>query len=190
MTTRRPRPFLRSGAAKPRASRVEDGLQESMVSYYRAAVAASPTAPLLLAIANGEGRTKATAGRLVGLSGDRRAHLSDDEAMMPFGLGVLPGAVDMVLICGGGRVCWIEVKRPEDKARGHRAGKMSRMQRLFAGRLQTLGHRHVVLESLDEFAVLLMSYGLKLRVRYWGPEVVKPGTPPRLPTGDDVSSGQ
>lgn len=169
-----------SGARASR-SRTEEILQASLIDYFRAAVSQGPGAPLLIAIPNGEARDAVTAAKLSGISAKQRALLPDDQALAPYGLGVVPGAYDLLLILPAAKVVFLEVKRPEDKARGQSAGELSRMQILFGGRLGELGHHHRVIQSIDEFAELLQAHGVKLRVRWWGPEVGRPGSPPRLP---------
>lgn len=175
------RPRTTSAPGRARRSRAEEILQASLIEYFRIAVAQAPGAPLLIAIPNGEARDAVTAAKLSGISAKQRAQLTDEEALAPYGLGVVPGAYDLLLILPAAKVVFLEVKRPEDKARGQTAGELSRMQILFGGRLGELGHNHRVIQSVDEFAELLQAHGVKLRVRWWGPEVGRPGSPPRLP---------
>jgi hypothetical protein len=172
----------RAGVFRAKPTHVEDRLQHDLVEYFRVAVAPGPRAPLLFAVPNGEVRDRITAARLTGISGEQRLLLPDHQALQPFGLGVLPGVVDLILLLPGGRSVLIEVKRPADKARDRRRGRLSRMQSLFQARAIELEHRIVVVECVDEFAELLIASGITLRVRWWGPQVVRPGAPPRLPS--------
>jgi hypothetical protein len=162
---------------KPR--RIEEGLQQLLVDYWRAAVAPGPDAPLLWAVPNGEARDQVTAAKLVGISAERRAYLSDDEALLPFGLGVVPGVVDLVIMSKGPCTTLVELKPAADKERKIKAGTMNRQQRLFRARAIRLGFNHVVVHSLDEFATVLSGLGIRLRVRWWGPGVAPP--PAALP---------
>lgn len=167
--------------ARPRRAQIEQSLQHRCIDFWRIAVLQGPGVPMLIAIPNGEARDPVTAAKLVGISAEQRAYLPEHERLSPFGLGVVPGVYDLLLILPGGRVWWIELKRPKDALRGQAAGRMGHQQLLFATRMSELSHRHAVVESVDEFATVLEQAGIKLRVRWWGPEVVRPGQPPRLP---------
>lgn len=145
------------------------------MDYWRAAVPPTPLGPMLFAVPNGEYRDAVTAGKLTGISTERRAYLDDNDALQPFGLGVVPGVTDLVILTFPKRATWVEVKIAADKAKGRRVGTMNRQQRLFRERVVALGFDHVVVHSVDEFMTVLSGLGIPLRVRWWGPEAGTPG---------------
>jgi hypothetical protein len=157
------------------ARRVEKHLQAGCIEYFRTAVRQGPGAPLLFAIPNGEARDKVTAAQLVGISAERRAMLPDEERLLPFGQGVVPGVYDLQLLLPGGKSVFIDTKRPPNKALKDRGGTLSDQQILFAVRLAELGFHHRIVQSVDEFATVLSEFGVSLRVRWWGPGVGRPG---------------
>ena len=88
-----------SPACKRKPVQWERRLQKAIVQFH-ATCLVNPLDAILFAVPNGELRDKATAGML---SGRRRRipglpKLSDAEMMRPAGLGVLPGANDLVLL--------------------------------------------------------------------------------------------
>jgi hypothetical protein len=143
-----------------------------MVEFHATAVV-FPERAILYAVPNGELRDPVTAGIL---AGSRRARAldrfpagvaavdaaeTDEQLMRPAGLGVLPGANDLVLLLPAARTVLIEVKRP--KGPGHRAGSLSRRQRVFRRYVLALGHSYVVLDSVEGYEALLRAEGVELR---------------------------
>lgn len=78
-------------------------------------------------------------------------------------MGSLPGASDLVIILGGGRTYWVELKAPESKdlfGNKIRPGRVSKSQEEFRDALLLLGHSYCIVRSQDEFCALLKSLGL------------------------------
>lgn len=144
--------------------RVEQPLQIALVDFHRLAVI-NPRDAILLAIPNGEARDKITAGILVGKrpKGTPLQPLSDDELIKPYGLGVLPGATDLLLVTRG-ITDWVEVKVPEDQTAGTKKTSLSRPQKVFAKALTDLDHYHHVVRTIDEYEALLRRRGIALRI--------------------------
>lgn len=104
-------------------SKEEDFIQRSIVDYHNMCRLEG----VLFAVPNGGSRNKLEAYNL------KRQ-------------GVLAGVSDLILLYGGGRSCFIEVKTPK--------GKQSTGQKEFQRRVDTLGHQYVVVRSLDEYVKL------------------------------------
>jgi hypothetical protein len=143
----------------------EDELQRALVAYFREAV--RPGDAVLFAIPNGEKRDLVTAGKLVGISRKARARMDDADAILPYGLGVLPGASDLVLVLPAARTIYVEVKIPELRdAMGRivrQGGTLSKNQRLFRGGVEALEHTYRVADSIEVFDTILRESGLRLR---------------------------
>jgi hypothetical protein len=147
-------------------------VQQAIVEFHATAVM-FPGQAILFAVPNGELRDPVTAGIL---AGSRRARAleslrtdfdtvdaaeTDDQLMRPAGLGVLPGANDLILLLPAAEVILIEVKAP--KGPGHRAGRLSHRQMVFRRHALALGHRYVVLDTVDDYEALLRAKGVALR---------------------------
>lgn len=163
----------------------EDDLQMAVVNLHRTYVA--PADALLMAVPNGEKREKATAARLSGISNERRAQLSDEDAIKPYGLGVIPGVNDLILLLPAGRTVWVELKIPlttwppmhvpfEGKREViHAAGSLSREQKRWRAGIQALAHEHRVVRSTAEYVAVLDAFGVPFRRgRPWGPGLGPP----------------
>lgn len=193
---RKPRPSAAGGAARPAAVRrkpahPEDDLQGDIVAFHGAAVAQSDA--VLFAVPNGEKRDALTAARLTGLRAGLRDLLPDAQCLQPFGLGVLEGASDLVLLTRFATpAVLIEVKIPRivrppallplfGGAKGkpivHEAGRQTRGQKRFQAGVEQLGVPYRLLRSVEAYADLLEELGVPLRCRPWGPGVVSPRPP-------------
>ena len=163
----------------------EDDLQAEIVRWHAAAVRQGDA--ILFAVPNGEKRDPVTAARLTGISAANRDAMPEGRDLLPFGLGVLPGVTDLVLVLPAARVCWVELKIPDITwppanlpAAGprqllHRAGRLDKRQRRFRDGVAGLGHAHRVVRYLSEYAELLEELGVPLRCpKPWGPGVAPP----------------
>lgn len=54
----------------------------------------------------------------------------------------IPGESDLTLFCKGGRTYFIEVKTP--------TGRQSKRQKHFAGIVEKLGFRYIIMRSVDD----------------------------------------
>ena len=91
-------------------------------------------------------------------------HLSEVQAKIAVSMGLHRGASDLLLVREGGRVLWIEVKRPELRVRGRvvqRGGSTEASQISFRQTIESLGHEYVVVDSTDAFLVALEERGVK-----------------------------
>ena len=161
---------------RKRPSHTEENLQQALCEFYRCVVI--PGDSMLFAVPNGEQRDKITAAKLVGIKASQRRLLEEHLRTLPFGLGVVPGVTDLVLVLHNGKAPWpvvfVEVKVPEVRDFGGRIiqaeGKLSAEQEDVHRLLGTLDHHRVVVETIDEFEQLLRDCGLRLRT---------PQAPPR-----------
>jgi hypothetical protein len=170
----------RSGTAartfRTPASRVQDrpeqNLQLAEVEWFRLAVRC-PQDGILLHIPNGERRAGVAGAILSGISLEDREKLPEQDKLMPFGMGLLPGAFDLVLILPQGRTLWIENKAPAAPAipgkRSRSAGSLSAPQKRLHAATIALGHTVVVVTSVEGFCDALEAAGVPLRYRPWGP---------------------
>jgi hypothetical protein len=125
---------------------------------------------ILFAVPNGELRDKGTAFLLSGNRSSRTTTeslpglppVSDFEAMVPHGLGVLPGAPDLILLCAA-RAVLIECKNSGEQ--GGTKGSLTKSQKRFRACAQTLGFQYEVIETERQFIKLLESLDL-LRVKF------------------------
>ena len=154
------------GKRRPPSSQ-ERLLQGTLVDYYRESVIHGRS--LLYAVPNGEKRDGVTAAMLTGVSSEYRARMSDEDSLLPFGQGVVPGVADLVLLLEGGRSIYIEVKAPEIRdAQGRvvrAGGRLRKGQRLFRKRVEELGFTYRVVTCIEEFDALLREVGLGMRTR-------------------------
>jgi hypothetical protein len=164
-------------------SRIEDQLQSSIVDFHAVAVIDAASA-ILFAVPNGEKRDRVTAARLVGISAEDREQLPEADRLRPYGLGVLPGAVDLILLTAGPCTDLIELKRPAEIGaplllgqKRRRAGRQSPQQLRFGAAVRHLQHHHHVFSSQEEYADLLEARGIRLRFRPWGPGIAAPRAP-------------
>ncbi len=67
---------------------------------------------------------------------------------------------DPVLITAGGRVRWIEVRRPKNRILKLAVGRLSEAQKDIHRRLRALGHQTDTIDDLDQFMALLRESGL------------------------------
>ena len=74
--------------------------------------------------------------------------------MAPWGLGLLPGVSDFILLLPEGRMVFVEAKTPE--------GVLNRSQARFRGAVTALGFDYQIVRSLDDYIALLKSYGVEL----------------------------
>lgn len=163
---------------KQKRGRWEETLQKSLVEFHATAVR-NPLQAILLAIPNGEKRDASTAGKLVGRRKRRfdAIKLTDAELMVAGGLGVLPGAADLVLVLPAGRVVWIEVKVP--KTDRHAAGRQSDEQEAFQRSVEAMDHTYVVIQSVEAYQALLIAEGVELRIVSVFPAQIKIPPPPK-----------
>jgi hypothetical protein len=163
--------LLLSKPRRRRPSRDEERLQAAICEFHRTCVI-DPLKALLFAVPNGEARDPVTAGKLTGISTAEREKLEDRLYLLPFGLGVVPGVADLILLTSQD-VDLIELKRPAGPetlfGRRKMAGRQKRGQRLFQAAAEALGHRYHLIDSLDGYADLLEARGVRLRAREWGP---------------------
>lgn len=106
------------------------------------------TETLLFAVPNGGGRDALTGAILQGE-------------------GVRPGVSDLILLCRG-KIIFIEVKLPVRIGRdGVRrpATYQSTAQKAFQAAVEALGHRYVVVRSIDAFLAELVLGGAEFRAR-------------------------
>ena len=161
-----------AGRRKPEQR--ERSAQKAIVDAHRICVV-HPEDAILFAVPNGEKRDPVTAKQLAGLSARAREVLGqtlpDNELLRPYGLGVLPGAADLVLLLPGPRTVLIETKR--DAQPGSPAGTLSKDQRRFGAGAQRLGHDYQVVHDAAEYLELLRRCGVALRSAVWQ-EPVKP----------------
>jgi hypothetical protein len=155
-------------------SKVEQELQEAICTFFRLAV--GPGIAVLLAIPNGEERHPMVALKLVGLKKDERDQLPDQDAILPFGLGVIPGAADFILLTAGHKTTFIEVKRPKRRLLGggpviDPGGTLSRSQKRFQQAVGDLGFNVYTVTSLEEFAAVLERMGVPMRVKPFGTQL-------------------
>ena len=159
-----------NGSAAPTAPKrprhSEDDLQKSIVRFTAAAV--DPGAMLLMAIPNGGQRNPKEAARMTGVSSGQRDLMSDDDALRPAGLGVLPGAADLLLLLPGGRIALVEIKTEAKASVGigalpQKAGVLSKAQRRFRAGAERLEHDYRVVRSLVEWHALLIEKGVPMR---------------------------
>ena len=149
-----------AGIRRARPAQHERRLQRDIVNFHGRLVR-NPLTAILFAIPNGELRDKATAGML---SGRRRTDLpppDDAQAMIPSGLGVLPGAPDLVLLTSG-KVTLIELKL--DGTWDHAKTYQSALQKAFMRASRGLGHDYRVLRDTGEYQALLTELGVPLRI--------------------------
>jgi hypothetical protein len=131
---------------------------------------------ILFAVPNGEDRNPITAAQLVGISRAARLALAEEDRLMPWGLGVLPGAMDLILLTGPRTMTPIEIKVPADPVRGLKAGRQSKQQVLFMAACQDMGFDYRLIYTEEGFYDLLIEKGVKLTCgRPWGTN------PPMLP---------
>lgn len=130
--------------AKPRKKPTphESKLQAALVEWFDDCV--PPEAAMLFAVANGGDRHTAVAARLTAE-------------------GVRRGVSDLVLMLPAGRTIFIEVKLA--KTHWHARTVQSEEQLAFEERACALGHRYVVVRSIDELEALLRAEGVPLRTR-------------------------
>lgn len=116
----------------------EDQLQASIVDYALWALKEPPDGPMWTAINPIPGKTKAVAGR------SKR-------------LGMMAGVPDLVFAWKSGRVFWIELKTQK--------GSLSPEQRTVEFWLNSLGHTHYVVRSIEDFQEALLLEGVPVKVR-------------------------
>lgn len=160
---------LRAGGAKRPAQRQEQLLQQALISFHVAAVVNPPDA-ILFAVPNGEQRNRHTAGKLSGITVEHRRLLSEAQAMLPFGLGVLPGVVDLILLTKGAHTTLIELKACN--AQTERMGTLSLEQKRFRFAVQALGHDWRLLTGVEAYEAVLRERGVALRVFLPTPGIV------------------
>lgn len=112
----------------------ETSLQASLVRQFRLWV--PPSHGVIYCVPNGE-------------------KLSPQAARRLLEMGLLPGVSDLVILLRGGRSIYAEVKTKD--------GRQSPPQRDFQTNLAALGHRYVVLRSVDDLTELLVQEGLVAR---------------------------
>jgi hypothetical protein len=170
----------------PRAHPERD-LQASIVAYFAAVV--RPGDAILFAVPNGEKRDPSTASMLTGRKRKKDAEVErfkpDEAFLVPAGQGVLPGAVDLILLTDGAATTLIEVKVPElagipGLTPDRKAGRLSRPQRIFRDAAVRLAHLHVVVYSIEDFDAVLRSRQVPVKAlpfpRLYGlPAGFKPG---------------
>ena len=144
----------------------EDDLQKSIVRFTAAAV--DPAHMLLMAIPNGGQRNPKEAARMTGVSTGQRDKMSDNDALRPAGLGVLPGASDLLILLPGGQSVLVEIKteaKPGNAmgAKAQTAGVLSKAQRRFRAGSEHLGHDYRVVRSLAEWHALLVEKAVPMR---------------------------
>ena len=158
--------------SRRKTCRIEDELQEAIVEFHARAV--DQRDAILFAVPNGEWRDPATAARLTGMRAEIRDGLPEAICLMPAGLGVLPGAQDLVLLLGEARAVLIEVKRPKtvsievDLFAGPKrvvrpAGALNQRQKRFQAGVTALGHDYRRVDSIAAYAALLAEKGVKMR---------------------------
>jgi hypothetical protein len=123
-----------------------------------------PSQAILFHVPNGEKRDPVTASILTGITASARAALPEEDALRPYGMGVLPGVSDFVLLLPGPRTIFVEVKIPESPE--HTGGTLSKTQRRFRDGIEKLGHTYRVVRSVEEYAALLEEFGVELRARF------------------------
>ena len=64
------------------------------------------------------------------------------RTMRLMGMGLRPGASDLILILPCGETIWMEVKAPD--------GKQSESQIKFQKRIEALGHRYILVRSVED----------------------------------------
>jgi len=87
---------------------------------------------------------------------------SKSEAARLKRLGLRVGAADLILYIPG-QVITIEAKRPTDKLRKKRAGKMTAEQLDFALRLNAMGHVCFKAEGIDDCRRAFAALGIETR---------------------------
>jgi hypothetical protein len=163
-----------AGGGKRVAIRRENPLQKACVELY--SKGRGYRSSILFAVPNGEDRHPITAARLVGMSGKQRLALPEEDMLMPWGLGVLPGACDLILLTAPRIMTPIEMKVPADPGRGLKAGRQSKQQELFMTACQDMGFDYRLIYTEQDFYDLLIEKGVKLTCgRPWGTN------PPMLP---------
>lgn len=171
---------------KKAPSRPEDALQVEIIQFHAHAV--DQRHCVAFACPNGEKRDSVTAARLTGMSGQVRALLPESVCLLPAGLGVLPGACDIILLLSSGRTVLVEVKIPKTMEPLplfpgskptvlHEAGRQSSVQKRFQAGAVLLGHCYRIIRSVEAYADLLEEFGVPLRCRPWGPGVAAPRPP-------------
>lgn len=69
------------------------------------------------------------------------------EAVRLKRMGVLAGVSDLVLMLPEGKTCWVELKT--------KTGRQEATQIAFQQKCKKLGHKYVLIRSLDEYIALL-----------------------------------
>lgn len=115
-----------------RITPTEDQIQKMLLDWIKRACPGA----VVFAVPNGEHRNKRTAAKLKGL-------------------GVLPGAPDLV-IAHNGVIAFVEVKRPK--------GRQSPQQKAFQERCAEQGLPYAVVRGEGDLQVFLEDIGIKTRV--------------------------
>jgi hypothetical protein len=177
-----------TGPTSRRATRqrFEDILQKSIVEWHSVGVI-DPRSAILFAVPNGEKRDAVTAAILSGISADDREKLPEADKLRPFGLGLLPGVVDLILLTDGPCTDLIEVKRGLDplaallpKKDQRRPGKLDAQQVRFRDATVKLRHNHWVFSTIEQYAELLELRRIRVRFRPWGPGIAAPLAQPQI----------
>ena len=166
LTSRLPSGFAAPTARKRAPRHPEDSLQGEIVRF--TALAVDPAAMLPMAIPNGGQRNPKEAARMIGVTAAQRDRMSDSDALRPAGLGVLPGAADLLILLPEGRAVLVEIKTAELPGVGigalpQKAGVLSKAQRRFRAGTEHLGHDYRVVRSLSEWHALLVEKGVPMR---------------------------
>lgn len=141
---------MRVPGTKP--TRDEDLIQAGIVSLSKLVI--PPHLGLMAAIPNGGKRNKT-------------------EAAILKEMGVTAGMPDLMLALWGGRIVWIEVKRPKNIVTGAKAGTLSPEQIDIHSKLSSMGHEVYVVDDVLTASVLIKRLIAEARTAY---EAVSHGT--------------
>jgi hypothetical protein len=93
------------------------------------------------------------------------ARMSKAQAGIHKALGMLAGVPDLVFVCHGGRVAFIELKAPK--------GTLSDAQKTFKETAEALGCDYAVCRSVDQVMVALAEWGLITVKAQYGIQVME-----------------
>ncbi len=148
--------------------RHEQSFQQECITHYD--LGREFETSLLFHVPNGESRSGVSAGILTGCTIEDRLRDDQSRHLMPRGLGVVPGVVDLVLMTAAG-LSLLECKRPDGK------GRLNYFQALFRYRAVEMGYYHRVIHDLGHFHDILIERGVRMHAgRPWGPGIAPAGT--------------
>jgi len=82
------------------------------------------------------------------------------RTMRMMGMGMRPGVADMVLVMPGGKVVFVEVKKPD--------GKQSDSQKKFECKVLSLGHLYYIVRSITDLDTALQDAQTRLYSKHHG----------------------